>query len=824
MPLRKTVHTLQTRAAFTAFRLISLLLVLAALAGFLYSRYAMHDSTRQIAALNAEPTPNPSPTPIPQAGAVAKMLTMMMTGSPTGANPEKGAPIPNAPNARTARTIGREFGEWRRQRSQECYKKICAAQKATPNPEILSFLGDICAWRQDLEGAPGTDALAQRGKALLDARQQDPQFLEAYAAILFLQDRCDEAARLQDQALAAMASGGYPKVQIAMVHSMRYRTETRRKSATEQSISDQRAAAMNSLLDAVQAGEFPEKELFCAERLLQGILAYGERTKDWIELSNLVRSRPTLDRWFSLWIQGEARLVAAWNARGSGWASEVSQAGWKGFEANLLQARAHLTEAWKLRPDYPQAASTMIAVTMGGCSAPGESVRTWFDRAVAAQMDDGSAYQSLIWALRPRWGGSHEAMIHLGEECLATGRFDTDVPYQYLQILRDVAEEQPCDSWRSVFRQPGVKENLTRLFAGYIKADPEWAVLYRKQEAVAAAWCGDYATARVLLAKLPPDSTLREACYNRPLTWGSAGRKGLESEIRACTGPDAEIFLKAEKLLGERKFQEAANLFAMALETCKDDPKVDGWVRDRIAYMMMSSTANAQGSESARGDALNRAIELRHPSTVQFLVERGADLNTTSTHGYTPLQTALIYNMEAEARLLVEHGADPNRAAARLNPLLVAIEKKMSRLALLLLQKGADPNFRYEDKWIPLPQAVSMGQLEVVKALLEKGAQLNVVQGELGWSPLMTAIAKDNLEMVRLLLEKGADPNSPTLKGGFAPLHRAVHQGNAEVVKLLLARGARLGAKMDNGQTPLDIAREEKKQAMEVLLSAPAAK
>lgn len=824
MPLRKTSRMLQARAAFSAFRLISALLVLAALAGALYSRYAMHDSTRRIAALNAEPTPTPSPTPIPQAGSLARMMTMLMTGSTGGANPEKGAPIPSGPTARTGRTVAREFGEWRRQRAQQCYKDICAARKTAPKPEILAYLGDICASRQSLAGAPDVDVLLQRGKALIDAGCQDPQVLEAYASSLYVNEKYDEAARLQDQCLAAMAAGGYPKVQIAMARSMRYRTEIRRDASTSQSVSDQRAAAMGALLDAIEVGDFPDKELFCTERLLLGILMQGDREKDLIELSNMVRTRPNLNPWFSHWVQGEARLIVAWNARGSGWASEVSEAGWKGFEANLLQARAHLAEAWKLRPDLPYPASTMISVAMGGAGAPGESVRTWFDRAVAAQMDYSDAYVSLKWALRPRWGGSHEAMLHLGEECLATGRFDTDVPWEYMNLLRDVAEEQPCDSWRSAFRQPGVRENLERLFAGYIKAHPQWAELYRKQQAVAAAWCGDYAKARELLAKLPPDATLEEECYDRWLTWGCSGRKALEAEIRACTGPDAEVLLKAEKLLGEQKFQEAANIFATALETAKDDPAVHGWIRDRLAYMMMSGAQEAMGSDSYKGDALNRAIELRYPPAVKFLVEQGADLNTTSTHGYTPLQTALIYNMEAEARLLVERGADPNRAAAKLNPLLVAMEKNMPRLALLLIEKGADPKLRYQDRYDPLYAAANQGELEIVKALLAKGAQPNVAESEQGWTPLLTAVARNNQEMVRLLLEKGADPNFTKLKGGYAPLHMATHRGNAEVVKLLLARGARLDLKMDNGQTALDVAREEKKQALIELLSAQPAR
>jgi len=84
----------------------------------------------------------------------------------------------------------------------------------------------------------------------------------------------------------------------------------------------------------------------------------------------------------------------------------------------------------------------MIKVLMGVGGSDGDlSLRDWFDRAVEAQMDYEPAYNSLLWALTPRWGGSHGKMYQFGLECLATKRFDTCVPEKLIQIVLDIDSE-----------------------------------------------------------------------------------------------------------------------------------------------------------------------------------------------------------------------------------------------------------------------------------------------------------------------------------------------------------------------------------------------
>src|SRR5262249_4269138 len=151
----------------------------------------------------------------------------------------------------------------------------------------------------------------------------------------------------------------------------------------------------------------------------------------------------------------------AWQARGGGWASTVTPQGWAGFKEHLEKAAQHFSEAYKLGPQYPEAAAEMITVAMAGGAPDGETPRLWFDRAVKAQLDYLKAYQNYLFSLMPRWGGTHEQMYMFGRECLQTNRFDTFVPYEMLSAFESIYSDIGGDF--DLFKSPGVYEDLIAL-------------------------------------------------------------------------------------------------------------------------------------------------------------------------------------------------------------------------------------------------------------------------------------------------------------------------------------------------------------------------
>lgn len=176
--------------------------------------------------------------------------------------------------------------------------------------------------------------------------------------------------------------------------------------------------------------------------------------------------------WLRLTILGNFEIALAWKLRGGGFANTVSEDGWRGFEKHLAAGRDALSKAWTLMPTRPQAAALMIKVAMGGHAKPGETPRLWFDRAVAAQCDYSDAYNSLIYALTPRWGGSNAEMLAFAVACQKAERYDTAIPLRFIQCISSVAEEMP--DWRIVYRQPEISrmvvETLDRVASGDVQA------------------------------------------------------------------------------------------------------------------------------------------------------------------------------------------------------------------------------------------------------------------------------------------------------------------------------------------------------------------
>ncbi len=168
-----------------------------------------------------------------------------------------------------------------------------------------------------------------------------------------------------------------------------------------------------------------------------------------------------LPRWVMATLKGAAEVELAWEERGGDVAPEVPEAGWRGFAEHLRAARKALTEAWRLNPQSPFAATKMIVVAMGGGAGPGESERVWFDRVISAECDYFPAYKALALATMPRWGGSHRQMLEFARACLATGRFDTEAPLGYFAVLSTMNQDQ--SDMAQLYRQPAIAADVLRL-------------------------------------------------------------------------------------------------------------------------------------------------------------------------------------------------------------------------------------------------------------------------------------------------------------------------------------------------------------------------
>ena len=106
----------------------------------------------------------------------------------------------------------------------------------------------------------------------------------------------------------------------------------------------------------------------------------------------------------------------------------------------------------------------------------------------------------------------------------------------------------------------------------------------------------------------------------------------------------------------------------------------------------------------------------------------------------------------------------------------------------------------------PLADAAMRGDVETVRELLERGADVNEAQGD-GMTALHWAAERRDLTMAELLLAAGADVEAATRIGSYTPLHLASKSGDSSLVRALLRAGSdAIAVTTNTGVSPLHLA------------------
>ena len=249
--------------------------------------------------------------------------------------------------------------------------------------------------------------------------------------------------------------------------------------------------------------------------------------------------------------------------------------------------------------------------------------------------------------------------------------------------------------------------------------------------------------------------------------------------------------------------------------------------RPAIARLLVDAGANLAATTETGETALHFAAWSGSSEIVATLVGEGADVNAReSANGQTPLMFAAAYGRAGVVRTLLEAGADPSIPTRVIDYPVMAredrelIRQRDARLSALFGEEiisdtpvdgtredddeededaGEDAE---EEEERPAGSAATRGQTrspmsydqlvgrqggnaavhyaareghhDVVKTLLDGGADIDqVTAGDLS-SPLLMATLNGHFDLAMWLLEQGADPNLQS-DPGATPLYAAVH-------------------------------------------------
>lgn len=170
-------------------------------------------------------------------------------------------------------------------------------------------------------------------------------------------------------------------------------------------------------------------------------------------------------------------------------------------------------------------------------------------------------------------------------------------------------------------------------------------------------------------------------------------------------------------------------------------------------------------------------------------------------------------------------GGGADGPAGKLKKIFEQIDAGDEAVVLELIESdlSGDVNVADETGTTPLLLAASLGKVDIVKALMDKKADLMASDLE-GDNVLMMAISQNHLDVVQILLNAtdSVDPDVPN-KIGQTPLMKAVSKNNGEVVQKLLELKVNVNATSQAGKTALVEAVEKKHMDLaDTLLSAGA--
>lgn len=193
-----------------------------------------------------------------------------------------------------------------------------------------------------------------------------------------------------------------------------------------------------------------------------------------------------------------------------------------------------------------------------------------------------------------------------------------------------------------------------------------------------------------------------------------------------------------------------------------------------------------------------------HVSEIIRIIKEGADVNTETEEGATPLIFAVTNNHPEAVKTLLNYKSDVNKITSGYEtPLLIAVKNANFEITESLIRAGAQVDYPNIYGATPLNLASVSGYLDIVDLLLYYGASVDIKAVD-GTTPLLASIWAGYPDVADLLIQNGANMEARDTEG-ITPFMMAALNGDTLILDLLYKKGVDIYAVNNSGHNALTL-------------------
>lgn len=188
---------------------------------------------------------------------------------------------------------------------------------------------------------------------------------------------------------------------------------------------------------------------------------------------------------------------------------------------------------------------------------------------------------------------------------------------------------------------------------------------------------------------------------------------------------------------------------------------VTGYAHGKLGksiYNLYETYRDASQKDGDLDQALIDAIKTDDKDKVEGLIEHKANVNAKNEYGYSALHSAVARGNAGLVDLLLKAGADvnDNDNFYGTSPLQWAVQlEEIPEITHILIKSGANVNAVDKHNQTPLYMAVGLKRVDIVKELLNAGANPSI-KSKSGRSPIDAARTAEMRELLQSAMKKNS--------------------------------------------------------------------